>query len=38
MTPEPRHQGDDTDRQVDAARRVLVDVAQVFEHVHERFA
>ena len=29
MNPEPRHEGDYTDRQVDAARRVLVDVAQV---------
>jgi hypothetical protein len=29
MNPEPRHEGDYTDRQVDAARRVLVDVGQV---------
>ena len=29
MNPEPRHEGDYTDRQVVAARRVLVDVAQV---------
>jgi hypothetical protein len=29
MSPEPRHQGDYTDRQIVAARRVLVDVAQV---------
>ena len=29
MSPEPRHEGDYTDRQVVAARRVLVDVAQV---------
>ena len=29
MTPEPRHEGDYTDRQVVAARRVLVDVGQV---------
>jgi hypothetical protein len=29
MSPEPRHEGDYTDRQVDAARRVLVDVGQV---------
>jgi hypothetical protein len=29
MSPEPRYQGDYTDRQVDAARRVLVDVGQV---------
>ena len=29
MSPEPLHEGDYTDRQVEAARRVLVDVAQV---------
>jgi hypothetical protein len=29
MNPEPLHEGDYTDRQVDAARRVLVDVGQV---------
>jgi hypothetical protein len=29
MSPEPRHEGDYTDRQVDAARRVLVDIGQV---------
>lgn len=29
MSTEPRHEGDYTDRQVQAARRVLVDVAQV---------
>ena len=29
MSPEPRHEGDYTDRQVDAARRVLVDLGQV---------
>ena len=29
MSPEPRHEGDYADRQVKAARRVLVDVAQV---------
>jgi len=29
MNREPRHEGDYTDRQVDAARRVLVDVGQV---------
>ena len=29
MNPEPRHEGDYTDRQVGAARRVLVDVGQV---------
>ena len=29
MNPEPRHKGDYTDRQVEAARRVLVDVGQV---------
>jgi hypothetical protein len=29
MSPEPRYEGDYTDRQVDAARRVLVDVGQV---------
>jgi hypothetical protein len=29
MSPEPRHEGDYTDRQIDAARRVLVDVGQV---------
>lgn len=29
MSPEPRHEADYTDRQVDAARRVLVDVGQV---------
>ena len=29
MNPEPRHEGDYTDRQVVAARRVFVDVAQV---------
>ena len=29
MNPEPRNEGDYSDRQVDAARRVLVDVAQV---------
>jgi hypothetical protein len=29
MSPEPRHEGDYTDRQVDAARRALVDVGQV---------
>ena len=29
MNPEPRHEGDYTDRHVDAARRVLVDVGQV---------
>ncbi len=29
MSPEPRHEGDYTDRQVDAAHRVLVDVGQV---------
>lgn len=29
MSPEPRHEGDYADRQVDAARRVLVDVGQV---------
>ena len=29
MNPEPRHEGDYTDRQVEAARRVLVDVGQV---------
>jgi hypothetical protein len=29
MSPEPRHEGDYTDRQVEAARRVLVDVGQV---------
>jgi len=29
MNPEPRREGDYTDRQVDAARRVLVDVGQV---------
>lgn len=29
MSPEPRHEGDYTDRQVNAARRVLVDVGQV---------
>lgn len=28
MSPEPRQESDDTDRQVDAARRVLVDVGQ----------
>jgi hypothetical protein len=31
MNLEPRHQGDYTDRQVDAARRVLVDVGQVLD-------
>ncbi len=29
MSPEPRHEGDYTDRQVEAAHRVLVDVGQV---------
>ena len=29
MSPEPRHETDYTDRQVDAARRVLVDLGQV---------
>ena len=29
MNPEPRHEGDYSIRQVDAARRVLVDVGQV---------
>jgi hypothetical protein len=29
MSPEPLHQGDYTDRQVEAARRVLVDVGQI---------
>lgn len=29
MSPEPRHEGDYTDRQVNAARRVLIDVGQV---------
>ncbi len=29
MNPEPRHEGDYTDRQIKAARRVLVDVGQV---------
>jgi hypothetical protein len=29
MSPEPLHEGDYTDRQVEAARRVLVDVGQV---------
>lgn len=29
MNPEPRHEGDYTDRQVEAARRVLVDIGQV---------
>jgi hypothetical protein len=29
MSPEPRYEGDYSDRQVDAARRVLVDVGQV---------
>ena len=29
MTPEPRHEGDYSGRQVEAARRVLVDVSQV---------
>lgn len=29
MSPEPRHEGDYTDRQVAAARRVLVDLGQV---------
>jgi hypothetical protein len=29
MSPEPRHEGDYTERQVNAARRVLVDVGQV---------
>ncbi len=29
MSAEPRHEGDYTTRQVEAARRVLVDVGQV---------
>lgn len=29
MNHEPRHEGDYTDRQVEAARRVLVDIGQV---------
>jgi len=29
MSPEPRRQGDYADRQVEAARRVLIDVGQV---------
>jgi hypothetical protein len=29
MSPEPRHEGDYSDRQIDAAHRVLVDVGQV---------
>lgn len=29
MNAEPRHEGDYTDRQVEAARRVLVDLGQV---------
>ena len=29
MSPEPRHEGDYSDRQVEAARRVLVDVGQI---------
>jgi Nucleotidyl transferase AbiEii toxin, Type IV TA system len=29
VNPEPRHEGDYTDRQIEAARRVLVDVGQV---------
>jgi hypothetical protein len=35
MTPEPRLEGDYTDRQVEAARRVLVDVGQVLASFHD---
>jgi hypothetical protein len=35
MNPEPRHEGDYTDRQVEAARRVLVDVGQVLASFRE---
>jgi Nucleotidyl transferase AbiEii toxin, Type IV TA system len=35
MTPEPRHEGDYTHRQVEAARRVLVDVGQVLASFRE---
>jgi hypothetical protein len=35
MNPEPRHHGDYTDRQVAAARRVLVDAGQVLASFRE---
>ena len=35
MSPEPRHDGDYADRQIEAARRVLVDVAQVLASFHD---
>ena len=35
MNLEPLHEGDDTDRQVDAARRVLVDVGQALASVRD---
>jgi hypothetical protein len=35
MTPEPRREADYSDRQVEAARRVLIDVAQVLASFHD---
>jgi len=35
MNPEPRYEGDYTDRQVAAARRVLVDAGQVLASFHD---
>jgi hypothetical protein len=35
VNPEPRHEGDYADRHVEAARRVLVDVAQVLASFHD---
>ena len=35
MNPEPRHEADYSDRQVEAARRVLVDVGQVLASFHD---
>src|SRR5436190_23253722 len=35
MNTEPRHEGDYSDRQVEAAHRVLVDVGQVLNSFHD---
>lgn len=35
MNPEPRHRSDYSTRQIEAARRVLVDVGQVLASFHD---
>jgi hypothetical protein len=37
MSPEPLHEGDYKERQVEAARRVLVDVGQVLASFEDAF-